>query len=111
MMNNPIHKYVGVAGITSLLIIGLLIIGGNINKRYNDYVNKCSLYDNVHSELNYYREAGEINDYYARFGIVTRIDVIKQTLEALDNLLPKYFPVGHHLRIRYSSTRDSSRSL
>ena len=92
------HKYIGIIGITALITIGLLVSGGNIQKRYAEYVNKCSLYDNVHSELNIYKEAEEINDYYARFKVATRVDVIRQTLISIDKLLPKYFPDGPYTR-------------
>jgi soluble lytic murein transglycosylase-like protein len=92
------YKYIGIIGLTCILTIGALLLGGYINKEYEDYKYKCSQFDNVHSELNYYKEAEEINDYYARFNVTTRVDIIKQTLKAIDKLLPKYFPDGPYQR-------------
>ncbi len=45
-------------------------------------------------ELAYYTEAEKINDYYYSRGVETRINVIRQTLRAVDKYLPKYFPEG-----------------
>ena len=98
MMITNTHKYIGIIGLTSFLIIGLLIIGGNISKRYHDFTQAGHILPKVQLELKYYREAEEINDYYARFGVVTRVDIIKQTLKAIDKLLPKYFPDGPYER-------------
>lgn len=97
MLTNT-HKYMGIVGLTSFFVMGLLLSGGIINKKYQDYKYKCSAYDNVQLELNYYHDAEEINDYYARFSVVTRVDTIRETLKAIDKLLPKYFPDGPYKR-------------
>ena len=97
-MNTNLHKYIGIVSLACLLTLGALLLGGYINKAYESYKYKCSQFDNVHSELNYYKEAEEINDYYARFDVTTRVDVIKKTLQSIDKLLPKYFPDGPYKR-------------
>jgi len=97
MLTNT-HKYIGISLVTAVIVIGAMLLGGNIHKRYAEYKYKCVQFDSVQSELKYHKEAEEINDYFARFDVTTRVDIIRQTLKAIDKLLPKYFPEGPYKR-------------
>ncbi len=66
--------------------------------KYVSLVENSSKISDITTELTYYKEAEEINDYYARFNINTRVDVVRKTLMAIDTLLPKYFPKGPYTR-------------
>lgn len=64
----------------------------------NQRVKQAENADKLQRQLAYYREAERINDYYSRKGTMTRVVVIRDTLEAIDNYLPKYFPEGPYSR-------------
>lgn len=61
-------------------------------------VSKANEAVKLEKKLNYFHEAERINDYYSRKGTMTRVVVIRETLEAIDNYLPKYFPDGPYTR-------------
>jgi soluble lytic murein transglycosylase-like protein len=43
-------------------------------------------------------DALRINAYYYRFDVATNVSVVKETLDAIDKFLPKYFPEGPYTR-------------
>lgn len=49
-------------------------------------------------DMLYYKEASALNDYLYSFGTPVRAQIIKETLEAIDTFLPKYFPNGPFTR-------------
>ena len=75
---------VATAIITALIYHGVLHV--NVLRQSHETARQLS------EKLSYYEEAEQINDYYSRFNIVTRVNVIRQTLECIDKHIKSYFP-------------------
>ena len=55
-------------------------------------------YQNTNKDLRYFKEATLLTDCLYREGMPVSTKTIKETLETIDKLLPKYFPNGPYTR-------------
>lgn len=55
---------------------------------------KAARYETLQKRLSYHDAAEKINAYYFTKGEKTSVSTIRETLEAIDFYLPKYFPNG-----------------
>lgn len=87
--------------ITIISVFTVVLISVLVTQQINQYRHRLRVADTVDSvnqKLKYYQEAERINDYYSRNDVTTRALVIRETLESIDQLLPRYFPNGPYTR-------------
>lgn len=84
------------SAITIALAVGGISVTTWANlKTQLDHAKRCGL---IEQRLSYYEQAERLNMYYFTAGEKTSAPIIRQTLEAIDKLLPRYFPDGPYNR-------------
>ena len=84
--------------LVSVVVLALVVFTTKKVIEWKSVVERAETVNVVSRQLQYYREAERINDYYSRNNTMTRIVVIRETIQAIDNYLPKYFPDGTFTR-------------
>ena len=79
----------------SFTIGGITVYGG---LHLKNQLNKAVKYDTLQTRVSYHEQAEHINAYYFTLGDRTNVAVIRETLQAVDTILPKYFPDGPYQR-------------
>lgn len=82
----------------SVLILILVVFATKKVVEWKSVVERAESSVKISKKLQYYQEAERIDEYYSRNDITARVVVIRETLQAIDTYLPKYFPNGPYTR-------------